>query len=76
MLETLLFLEDQVIVHKTENGPQRTSYKICKERNFKICTLNIMEFKVKGYIRRNIIIGNKAIEPKKLVTLNANNFIK
>jgi hypothetical protein len=62
MRETLLFLEDQAIVYKTEHDLQWTSYKICKERNFKICTLNIMEFKGKGCIRTNIIIGNRTIE--------------
>jgi len=62
MWETLLFLEDQAIVHRTENGLQWTSYKICKERNFKTCTLNIMEFKGKRYVRTNITVGNKAIE--------------
>ena len=77
MRETLLFLEDQAIVHKTENDLQWTSYKFCKERNFKTCTLNIMEFKGEGYIRTMIIIGVKAIELiEELVTLNAINLIK
>jgi hypothetical protein len=72
-----LFLEDQAIVHETENDLQRTSYKICKERNFKTFTLNIMEFEIKGYIRTNIITVNKAIELiTALVTLNAINLMK
>jgi len=62
MRETLLFLEDEAIVHITENDRYRTSYKVCKERNCRVCTLNIMEFKGKGCIRTNMIIGNKSIE--------------
>ena len=56
-----MFLEDQAIVHITENDRQRTSYTVCKERSYKACTLNIMEFKGKGYFRTNIITDNKAI---------------
>jgi hypothetical protein len=76
MRETLLFLEDQAIVHKTESDLQG-HHKICKERIFTTCTLNITEFKGKGYSRTDTIIGNKATELiKELVTLNAINLIK
>ena len=51
MRETLLFLDDQAIIHKIENDLQRLSYKICKECNFKNFTVNIMELKGKEHIR-------------------------